>query len=269
MVKKLFKHEFAAYARIMLVLYAIVLSTAAAFRLIMCFESDSILYETALTISLMAYFASVFFAAVGTFVFVIVRFYTNLFTAEGYLSFTLPVTPAQHIWVKLLTGLSVSVISILIGILSGCIAGAGQVLEAILAIMRQALDNLYAFAGWHTPFYILEGLLAVLCWMAAAYLLYYGCISVGQMAKKNRILAAVGAYFVYYIASQAVSTVFLVIFSIALPETLADKIGLFVMEHPFAAVHIGMWFVIGLMSLFGFVVFRVIRHIVTKKLNLE
>ena len=45
MVKKLFKHEFLAYMRILSVVYVILLTVAAATRIIQLFESDSIYYK--------------------------------------------------------------------------------------------------------------------------------------------------------------------------------------------------------------------------------
>ena len=60
------------------------------------------------------------------FVYSVIRFYRNLFTGEGYLSFTLPVTPANHLWVKVVTAVSFSLLSVLVAALSGVIITAGE-----------------------------------------------------------------------------------------------------------------------------------------------
>lgn len=40
----------------------------------------------------------------GTQLFISVRFYQSLFSDEGYLAFTLPVTPGQHLLARTLVG---------------------------------------------------------------------------------------------------------------------------------------------------------------------
>ena len=48
----------------------------------------------------------------------VIRFYKNLFTKEGYLTFTLPVTSTQHILVKSTTAVLVQIVSIIAIMLS-------------------------------------------------------------------------------------------------------------------------------------------------------
>ena len=57
-----------------------------------------------------------------TFIIGIVRFYKNLFTGEGYLSFTLPVTPGQQLFTKALVSFLFSVITIIVILVSSIIA---------------------------------------------------------------------------------------------------------------------------------------------------
>ena len=51
-------------------------------------------------------------------------------------------------------------------------------------------------------FYIIEVLLLILVAIICGYLLIYACISIGQLARKNKILAAVGVYFGYSVVLQ-------------------------------------------------------------------
>jgi len=273
MVKKLFKHEFLFYIRVMGIVYGILLTMALAGRIILCFESDSISYRIVSTISGITYGISVFATLAFTVVLAIVRFYKNLFTAEGYLTFTLPVTPTQHILVKAVTALTMEVITVVAILLSGCVIFAGEVLVEIWKAGAYILGKVYEQVGFQMVLIGSEIILLLLLASLSGILMYYVFISIGQLFKKNRILAAVGAYFVYYIIMQIISTVSMVIFTIVVQtaafEKFAIRLGDFVTKHPYAAIHSGMGIYLLLAAAFVFVEFIVVKKITTKRLNLE
>lgn len=269
MVKKLFKHEYLAYARVMGIVYAIVLTMAAANRIIQIFEADTVIYKIISIFSGITYGVSIAAAFGFSFVLGILRFYRNLFTAEGYLSFTLPVTPRQHISVKVITAVSMNILTLIVVLLSGCIVTAGELLKEIFVAIDYLLKQLYPFVGSHMITVSLEFALLALVASFSGVLLYYTFIAIGQLFKKNRILAAVGAYFAYYVLTQVVSTVITIVFTI-LGETGAfEQVGLWIAEHIAATVHIGIWSGIVLTSLFAALEFFIVKRIITKKLNLE
>lgn len=269
MVKKLFKHEFLAYARVMGIVYVILLTVAAANRIIQFFETDTIAYTVVSVFSGITYGVSV--AASFGFVFVlgIIRFYRNLFTAEGYLSFTLPVTARQHISVKVITAVAMDIITLLMSLVSVCIVTAGELLKEIIIAARYLLGKLYELVGNHMVTVSLEFLLLALVASFSGVLLYYTFIAIGQLFKKNRLLAAVGAYFAYYILTQILSTIFTIVISILGANGTLERLGLWVAKHVAATVHIAMWSGIVLGALFAALEFFVIKRIITRKLNLE
>ena len=273
MVKKLFKHEFLAHLRIMGVVYVILLTIAGAGRLIQCFEQDNIPYKIVSSASILTYGVSVMGAFAFTFVLAIVRFYKNLFTAEGYLSFTLPVTPAQHIFVKSVTALTMELITFFAVLLSGCIITAGEVLAEIWKAAAYLLDKLHAAIGFQDLWIGMECILLLVLWLLADFMLYYLFIAIGQLFKKHRILAAVGAYFAYYILTQILSTVGIVIFSVFATSSSFDIfmawLWEFIGEHPYVFVHSWLWLAMLIPAALSLVSFFVIKKIITKKLNLE
>lgn len=269
MVKKLFKHEFLAYARVMAIVYGILLTIATATRIILIFESDTTAYQIISTFSLIIYLVSAVAAALFSTAFGVIRFYKNLFTSEGYLSFTLPVTPSQHITVKAVTAVCVELLSLLVVLLSGCIVTSGEVLVEIWKALIYIWNQLYAQMGFHLVLAGGECLILFLVTSAASFMLYYTCISIGQLSKKNRILAAVGVYFAYYILAQIVSTVVTILISVVATTGAFEEIFFWVFQHPFASMHLGFWGFILLTSAFVVVEFLIIRAITTKKLNLE
>lgn len=269
MVKKLFKHEFLSYARVMSIVYVILLTMATANRVIQIFETDTIAYNIISVFSGITYGVSVAAAFGFSFVLGIIRFYRNLFTCEGYLSFTLPVTARQHISVKVITAVSMNILTVVVVLLSGCIVAAGEMLKEIIIAARYILNNLYDLVGGHMITVGLEFILLILIASFSSVMLYYTFISIGQLFKKNRILAAVGVYFAYYVLTQIVSTVITIAISILGETGALDQMGIWITEHLATAIHLGMWGMIVLTALFAAVEFFVIKRIITRKLNLE
>ena len=273
MVKKLFKHEFLAYIRVMGIVYLILLAMATAGRIIWLFESDTIAFNIIGTFSNITYGISVAAAFGFMFVLGIVRFYKHLFTAEGYLSFTLPVTPAQHILVKVVTAVAMLVVTFVAVLFSGCIISAGELFVEICKAAAYIWRAVYTEVGYQGILMVIELVILLLLWSFSGLMLYYVFISIGQLFKKNRILAAVGAYFVYYVATQILSAIFLVVLSILGAAGALDKLGewlvYFIPVHPYIFIHSCVGIIALLTAVFIFVEFIVVKRIITKRLNLE
>ena len=269
MVKKLFKHEFLAYTRIMSIIYIILLSFALFGRILMFFENDSTIYTIISVFSNISYTLSISAAMAFSFGLGVVRFYKNLFTCEGYLTFTLPVTPAQHIWVKSLTAMSFNLITWVVILISGAINTAGEVFVEILKAIGYLLEKLYEIAKINTIFFGMELGALLLVSSFTGILLYYTFIAIGQLSKKNRILASVGSYFVFQIATQIIGTVFAIAISIMAENGTLDKFGEFISKNVTATIHIAFCASILLSAIFALVLFFVVKNIITKKLNLE
>ena len=269
MVKKLFKHEFLSYARVMALVYGILLTVAVATKLIFIFESDTTVYQIISGFTALIFFVSVFAALGFSFVMGIIRFYRNLFTAEGYLSFTLPVTVEQHILVKAITAVAVNAVTAMMVALSCLITLSGEEFAYFWQELQLIWDGVYYLAGDHTVFFCIEMAILMLIGSFTSIMLYYTCISIGQMAKKNRVLAAVGVYFAYYILTQIVSTVFSVALSIFAASGGLEDVGYWITEYPCETIHIVMCSSIALSLVFLLVEFIINRAIMRKKLNLE
>ena len=277
MVKKLFKHEIAYYMRSMLPVYGILGAIAVFGRIIQFFEADNTIYNTVNIIAILSYVVAIIAVMAMSYVFTITRFYRHLFTSEGYLSFTLPVTPTQHILTKLTTAVITHAASLVVILLSACIITAGDVLVEVIKAAAYIVDLIperlaFTFkettaAQWQVNIwlFVIEFILLLVTAVIYQMLLFYGCITVGQTFSKNRILAAVGAYFGYYLATQAVGTV-LVIVSQFLPwETFSDIF----YAAPIGCIHILTIGYILLNLLIATGLFFVSRYIVRHRLNLE
>ncbi len=269
MVKKLFKHEVLAYMRILPIVWGILLGVAVLGRLIQVFEYDGVPYHIINGSAIFMYVVAVLGTMVFPLIFGVQRFYKNLFTGEGYLSFTLPVTPAQHIWVKLLTAVLVSVCSVLVGLVSLAVITAGDVLTELLKaaeyLIRTTLKDEHML---HIILYVAEFLLLLLVACFSEFLLFYTCIAIGQTFKKNRVLGAVGVYVIYYVICQIIGTIFTVFFSVVSVEFM-DQIGLFIVNHLVPFIHCLLCGMTVFTAVVAMVYFLITHSIIRKKLNLE
>ena len=179
MVKKLFKHEFLAYARVMSVVYAILFTVAVAGRAIQFLEADSIPYYIIFTTSLLTYGVCVYGVIGFTVVMAVIRFYKHLFSSEGYLSFTLPVTTTQHIIVKVVTAVCMEIITLIMVLLSGCIFSAGELLLEIFKALIYLIQKAFELAGPHTIAFAGELSVLFLLECFSGIMLYYTCICIG------------------------------------------------------------------------------------------
>ena len=100
-------------------------------------------------------------------------------------------------------------------------------------------------------------------------LLFYACMCIGQLAKKNRVLAAVGVYYGYYIVCQVLSTATTTLVAISADLPFWEAIGAFIEKHPFASVHIGLCAILAVTVGLALVYYFLSRHILYKRLNLE
>ncbi len=269
MVRKLYKHEFLAWLRVIWIVWTIVLVSAIFNRGIQLFENDSIYYGILFGSGVLLYVVALLCCMAFPLIFGIVRFYRNFFTGEGYLTFTLPATKAQLLWVKISTAVCFSIVSVVVCMASGCIVMAGEVLEEVCKAAAYLMSLVPADLTAHLIGWAVELLLLLLAADFAGHLFYYTCICIGQLFRKNRVLAAVGVYFGFYVIAQILSTVGMVVFTMLTAAGVWDGIIVWIAEHAEIAVHSYLGGFAVLTVLMGLVYYWICHHIIHKKLNLE
>ncbi len=269
MVKKLFKHEFFAIGRVLLPVQALVLVFSALARIIQLFENDTTVYG-------LLFGSVIFFLVVVNlinlslpFVMGLVRFYKNLFTTEGYLSFTLPVTTTQHLYTKLLTTLGFSIGAVVTSLLSLVIVTSGEVFSEIVLSIRYLWSLIPGQTSAHIALYIVEFVLLLIVSFGTQLLLYYLFLSLGQLSKKNRLLASFGFYFGYYVITQILGTILSIVVSFLSVTTFFDTIGSWIGQNTTLFVHLLLCGLIVFAVLFGWLYFALNNYILRRKLNLE
>ena len=153
---------------------------------------------------------------------------------------------------------------------AGFIALLGDDLKTLISGIRYATDQSVAFFGAGNMIgFIIEGSLLMLLAAASGMLLYYACITIGQTAKKNRILMAVGAYFIYYIATQIIGTVFTIIITVLGMSNALDPFVVWMDNNAIATIHLCLCAFVVSYGALASIFWLVTQKIMTKKLNLE
>lgn len=269
MVKKLFKHEFLAWLRVMAVVYAVILTVAGAHRIFQFFENDSTAYTVINILAIVIFSLSVLICVCIPTFFSMNRFYKNLFTGEGYLSFTLPVTAGNHLWVKALTATAMSLLTILVCCLAGMIITAGDVFSEVLKAAAYLLRQIPKDSVAHLIGYCAEILVLVVVSVFAGHMVYNTCICIGQLFRKNRVVAAVGVYFAYYYICQILGVVFSAVMAELEEKGVLEPVYTFVENQAYATLHIGFGGLVLLEIIVSAICFAVCHHIISRKLNLE
>lgn len=267
MVKKLFRQEILYYVRSLLPVYIILLGVALMGRIIQIFETDSWVYTTVSTSASIAYAVAIAAALGLTVLFCIVRYYKNMFSGEGYLTLTLPVTYGQHLRVKLGAALVTTLVTVVAVLLSLLVFLTTDWVVELWKAGVFILKDLAKALGTHTGFYIVEFILLILAAVVEQILFYYMCISLGQTFRKNRILAAIGIYYGIYLLTQVLATVLIIILSLEILPL--EAIFRWIELHQFAAVHVFLLGGTAIVSLVSLGLYHVSRWVLHKRLNLE
>ncbi len=269
MVRKLLKHEAIFYGRTMLPMLIVMLGMGIITRLVWFFEGENTTFSIVSTSALIVLIVAMIIGLVMSVIVGVKRFYTNLYTSEGYFSFTLPVTSSAHIFTKLLMAIACFIATIIAVAVSSVIAMGTEVFFEVFKAIGYLAGKYFELTGTHGIFYIIEMVLLVLVMVSTTYLLLYACITVGQLARKNRVLAAFGVYFGYYVFSQIVGTILMILISVYYEYIPIGTFVEFANNHPFAVVHWILAISIALTTLCGILYFVITNTIMKKRINLE
>lgn len=214
MLGKLLKQDFRATARIMLPLYVAVPVLGLFTNLIthLCENQDGFLINAISALVSFVFSLSLIAAVVTTVVLMILRFYRNLMTDEGYLMFTLPVSTTELIFSKLIVSvvwfLGTFAVDALGMLLSGMLGGYEDVVRFRFARFAFTFNVPYnspitqAQAGRLAAGVVV---LVILCGLALC-LMTYAAMAIGQSFKKNKGLMSVVFFFVLWIGTRIVLT---------------------------------------------------------------
>ncbi len=266
MLTKLLKYEFRATARLFVPFYLVLIAFALVNRLIRferLVDLDASLFgfgflEMLGFLAGLGYFALIVAVIVMTLLIMIQRFFKSLLGDEGYLMFTLPVRPWQHIVSKLITAITWTIASGLVTVGSIMIFTANSGLWPALSVGINDINDTFGI----TAFFVYSG--AVLVAMASRILMIYTAIALGQLSSRHRILASFAWFAVLDFASKALALAIFLPYAQAYLEKIIDAVS-DVMSINLMAV----WFVILPALVLGILYFILTNYILERRLNLE
>ncbi len=269
MVKKLLKHEFMALGRMLVPMYIILLGLSLITRIIVIFENDSVIYDIISVSSIVVLTIGLVVGLIYTIVSCVIRFYRNLFSKEGYLTFTLPVSTSAHLLTKLFASVVAYIASLGIVFAAFCVATSGELLVEIFKAAGFLLGEAGEVMGANLAFYAIELAVASLVSTCTGFLLFYACMCIGQLAKRSRVLLALGVYFGYYYLTQILVTLGLVFMTVFEDTELFYDIISWIELHPTEFIHVALIGALVIEAVLGGVYYLIAHTIMKKKLNLE
>ena len=150
-------------------------------------------------------------SVVVTEVLVYYRFYKNFFTDEGYLTFTLPVSRKMLFLSKTANAVIWMGAHGLLLVLCGAVFALfgfpsenGLINLEVFEWIGKTIGDVWATVGPWMLLYLLQGLAILLCAMVFSASLIHFCITTGAViAKKAKLLAAIG---IYYLVNMIISS---------------------------------------------------------------
>lgn len=194
-------------------------------------------------------------------VFVCAKRFYDLLGDAGYVYFTLPVKPWQHIAAKLLNAMAWTVGTLLVlvlqmGLMSGPMNGA----------VTFSMDFEPGYPGW-LALYCTEAVLLVLEGFGVGYLALYLCMAIGAQWPQHRLLASVVTYFVLSFAAQALMMVTAGLTFRHLTRTV-DTVNAVFQQNPLPTMAAILSGILLILAAIGAILWAVTQYFIGKKLNL-
>ena len=223
MLGKLIKNDMKNIGKLLLPLNAIVLLmtlVGVALRATGLFNMDNT--TSLLVILVLAYILGMVVILVVCYFYPIIYFYRNLFSRQGYLTFTLPVSPWSILFSKTFVGFFWYIVTGVVAMFSlWAITGFQRIPRETLAYLNHYFAqeigmNFNVFMGW-----IVVITISALLW---TLMTAYFSITVGQLYARHKIIASVVVYVGVYTVTQVLVTIALVPFIFRSPtqETIVS-----------------------------------------------
>ncbi len=222
MLGKLFKYEFKNTAKVMLTIYGVLLLTTIigtfALRGAVRMEvtgNDSPIANLLFATALIVYILSIFAFFIVTYVYMCTHFYKTMYSAQGYLTHTLPVKRLTTFHVKLATSFIWIFLSILLFIASifFLVNGAsdGELWRLLSTEFWKDFGSELSAMGMNGAGFVLYAIAALMLSCLTYLLWVFASASIGQLFATNKVLVSVVAGVIMYFVNQVMSLVVMTI----------------------------------------------------------
>ena len=213
MLSRLIRHEWKETWRIPVISFIVIL-----FLTLVCFicfrqmepPADENSINAGAFVIMMLYCLIISCISMVVTIYIAIRFYRNLYTDEGYLMHTLPVTPRQLILAKLLVAaLWVFVLSMLALWAICCILLFGLPAMALVdmpVVISSLMEYFPQIFGMGPVAFLLFYVVLSLVSAFSSVLIAYAAVSLGQLFTKHKVMASVLCYIGFTMLIQTIST---------------------------------------------------------------
>lgn len=196
MLGKLIKYNWKNYWKLAVVLHGFLLLSSVIIRLMFMDRIDTSSAPTDLTIFVIAalfIIYSMVFTALSYYAALVpsVRFYRQLYSDRGHLTWMLPVSARTHLWSHIISGALLYLASMACMALSLIILISGRNLRQFWIIFFEELDTSpHEMIVSLLPFTVIISVVGAVCVVIQMYF----CICVGQLFSSHKVLGAVITY---------------------------------------------------------------------------
>ena len=289
MLGKLLKHDFKSTGKVLIPLYLFLVLVTIIGSILLgtkILQRDEML-PLAIALLIM-YILMIFAISVITIIFLTVSYYRNMFSAQGYLTFTLPASTWSIFNSKVIVGFCWVLINSILTFLSAItLIGSAAGFKTLGMILREVFftdlfttvepgmgsnSSLLSIMGYTPAQFILLMIIMVLgaCFYSVA--MTYGCVTIGQLFAKHKVAGAILTYAVLYFVLQIVMTVAMLfisfrgMFDILADAYMSDEVFVETMQsiyRPIFPLTIGIYLFVGIACYVASII------ILKKKVNLD
>lgn len=215
MLKKLLKNEFIATGRWMVVIYAILFGVTLINKVMFELRSGDEFFNVYNKNLLINFFSGIMvltyvliiIGSVGLcVVFIVKRYYDNMYKDEGYLTFTLPVSAKEHLISKVLVAFTWYLLTTVSVVASVLIMASGH------GVIKPLWNNISEMIKGNEKEAIIIVFLVIAEVLALAIMPFF-CITLGQNFREHRVLGAFVVYGAIYGINQILGLIFIMVWT--------------------------------------------------------
>ncbi len=277
MLGKLIKQEWLSTWKIPTVLIGVVFAAATIFGLFCASPVWDLVdwwgADVILSATILLFYGAIMCCGVGTSIYLAVRYYRSMYSNEGYLTHTLPVTSNRLLLSKMinfsiweLLSIICVIFNIMLFVAFIALSGMGyrslfESFRDVLTGIQDVLNSEFA-AGWEL--FMVLTIILILVSTVSKSLLYMGSVNIGQLWARHRVAGAILVYAGVTVAVQVVTQAAMIIFM-----TSADQLGMLQNDYVFSFLNQVMAVSLLMQIVIGVVMYVVSLLILKKKVNLE
>lgn len=258
MLGKLFKYEFKSTSKLMLAIYGVTAGITIIGSVFLSLDAvQNGVLQIISGILLTAYALSLIGLIMTTFIYMCYNFYKSMYTDQGYLTHTLPVSPLMTFHVKLVTSVFWMFCSVLLLVCSIFLlltgASKGRLLKGLNDLDLNVISSqLHTTIGISLGQLIAFILFITLTACFSYLLLVFASASIGQLFNQNKLVAAVIAGIGFYFLGQIINLIMMLavagfhtseLISISSSDASAGQ-GAFIVAPIMTGVYVSMFLLI-------------------------